>query len=86
MCPVGETNFRPAAPVRLPPRRAGSVAEQVEPERLVGRLLAIAIGFDGDGLGRLARGEGQDGGPGEVVLAGLAARCVVKNYIVTAWS
>jgi hypothetical protein len=31
---------------------------QVEAERLVGLLLAVALDFDGDGLRRLAGGEG----------------------------
>src|SRR5262249_23531076 len=46
------------------------VAEQVEGERLVGLLLAVALDCDGDGLGSLAWGEGLRAGLGEVVLAG----------------
>ena len=49
-------------------QRVAAVAEQVPVERLVGLLLAVALDFDGDGLGRLAGGEGQRAGPGEVVV------------------
>jgi hypothetical protein len=38
-------------------QRTAAVAEQVQVERLVGLLLAVAL--DGDGLGRLAGGESQ---------------------------
>jgi hypothetical protein len=43
-----------------------AVAEQVQVERLVGLLLAVALDFDGDGLRRLAGGEGQRADRGEV--------------------
>ena len=36
--------------------RQGPIAEQVQVERLVGLLFAVALDFDGDGLARLARG------------------------------
>src|SRR5262249_46126556 len=46
--------------------------EQVQVERLVGLLLAVALDLDGDGLRRLAGGEGYRAGPGGVV--GVARR------------
>ena len=46
-------------------QRVAAVAEQVEVERLVSLLLAVVLDFDGDGLGRLAGGEGQRAGPGD---------------------
>ena len=49
-------------------RRVGTVAEQVEVECLVILLLAVALDFDGDGLRRLAGGEGQRAGLGDVVV------------------
>jgi len=42
-------------------------AKQVEVERLVGLLLAVALDDDRDGLRRLAGGEGQRAGLGDVV-------------------
>jgi hypothetical protein len=35
-------------------QRVAAVAEQVEVERLIGRLLVVALELDGDGLRRLA--------------------------------
>src|SRR5262245_30261779 len=43
-------------------------AEQVEGERLVGLPLAVALDLDRDRLRRLAGGEGQRAGPGDVVV------------------
>ena len=43
-------------------QRIAAVAEQVQVERLVGLLLAVALDFDGDGLRRLAGSEGQRAG------------------------
>src|SRR5262245_43882433 len=40
-------------------QRVAAEPEQVQEERLVRLLLAVALDFDGDGLGRLAGGEGQ---------------------------
>jgi hypothetical protein len=37
-------------------QRIATVAEEVQVERLVGLLLAVALDFDGDGLRRLAGG------------------------------
>jgi hypothetical protein len=48
--------------------RIAAVAEQVEVERLVGLLLAVALDFDRDCLRRLAGGEGQRAGLGDVIL------------------
>src|SRR5262249_34215290 len=47
-------------------------SEQVEVERLVALPLAVALDFDGSGLRRLAGGEGQRAGLGDVVVV---ARC-----------
>src|SRR5262245_61364783 len=59
-----------AEPARVGEQRVAAVAEQIEVERLVGLLLAVAL--DLDGLGRLAGGEGQRAGLGDVVtFAGL---------------
>src|SRR5262249_2678755 len=49
-------------------QRVAAVAEQVEEERLVGLLLAVAVDDDGDGLRRLAGGEGQRAALGDVVV------------------
>src|SRR5262249_38220737 len=49
-------------------QRVASEPEQVEVERLVGLLLAVALDFDGDGLRRLAGGEVQRAGLGDVVV------------------
>src|SRR5438552_4133136 len=46
-------------------QRVAAVAEQVQVEGLVGLLLAVALDFDRDRLGRLAGGEGQRAGRGE---------------------
>src|SRR5438270_9803184 len=48
-------------------QRIAAVAEQVEVERLVGLLLAVALDFDRDRLRRLAGGEGQRAGLGDVI-------------------
>src|SRR5262245_42019823 len=45
-----------------------AVAEQVEVERLVALPLAVALDLDRDGLRRLAGGERQLAGPGDVVV------------------
>src|SRR5262249_46245537 len=55
-----------AAILREP--RIAAVAEQVQVERLVGLLLAVAVDDDGDRLFRLAGGEGQRAGLGDVVV------------------
>ena len=61
--------------------------EQVEVERLVGLLLAVALDFDGDGLRRLAGGEGQRAGLGALVaFAVVALPFTVANDVVTACS
>src|SRR5262249_43151146 len=49
-------------------QRIAAEPEQVEVERLVGLLLAVALDFDGDGLGGLAGGKRQRAGLGEVVV------------------
>ena len=49
-------------------QRIAAVAEQVQVERLVGLPFAVALDFDRDGLRRLAGGEGQRAGPGDVVV------------------
>src|SRR5262249_8014988 len=49
-------------------QRVAAAAEQIHIERLVALLLAVALDFDGDGLGRLAGGEGQRAGTGDVVV------------------
>ena len=56
-------------------RRVG-IAEQVQVERFVRLLLAVTLDFDGDGLRRLAGGEGQRAG---VERAGGAASWVGKR-------
>jgi len=43
-------------------QRIAAVAEQVQVERFIGLLLAVAFDFDGDGLRRLAGVEGQRAG------------------------
>src|SRR5262249_1256258 len=48
-------------------QRVAAEPEQVEVEGLVGLLLAVALDLDGDGLRRLAGGEGQRAGPGDVI-------------------
>src|SRR5215831_3016551 len=53
-------------------QRIAAEPEQVEVERLVGLLLVVALDFDGDGFRRLAGGEGQRAGLGDIVLV---ARC-----------
>src|SRR5947207_1015470 len=55
-------------PATLGEQRVAAVAEQVEEEVLVHLLLVVALHFDRDRLGRLAGGEGQCAGPGNVVL------------------
>src|SRR5262245_42638305 len=57
-------------------QRIVAEAEQVEVERLVGLLLAVPLHFDGDGLRRLAGGEGQPAGPGDVVVVAGSGRVV----------
>src|SRR5262245_25198798 len=53
-------------------QRVAAEAEQVEVERLIGLFLAVAVDDNRDRLGRLAGGEGQRAGFGDVVLvAGL---------------
>src|SRR5262245_60823488 len=49
-------------------QRIAAVVEQVQVERLVGLLLAVALHLDGDGLRRLAGGEGQRPGLADVVV------------------
>src|SRR4051794_5467096 len=44
-----------------------AVAEQVQVERFIRLLLAVAVDNNGDGLGRLAGGESQRAGLGDVV-------------------
>src|SRR4051812_46563803 len=57
-------------------QRVAAEPEQVEVERLIGLPLAVTLDFDGDRLRRLAGGEGQRAGLGDVVVvAGL--RCAV---------
>src|SRR5947209_3261763 len=51
-------------------QRIATVAEQVQVERLVRLLLAVALDHDGDGLRGLAGGEGQGATGGLVVAAG----------------
>src|SRR5262245_56309152 len=48
-------------------QRVTAVAEQVEVERLVGLLLAVAVDDNRNCLRRLAGGERQRAGPGDVV-------------------
>ena len=61
---------------------------QIDEELLVGLLLAVALDFDGDGLRRLAGGEGQRAGLGDVVvvarLGGAVRRCGTTSS--PAWS
>ena len=52
-------------------QRIAAARELVEVERLIGLLLAVALDFDGDRLHRLARGEGQRAGLGDVVVVGI---------------
>src|SRR5438309_1435745 len=52
-------------------QRIAAVAEQVQVERLVGLLLAVALHHDRDGLAGLACGEGQRAGPRDVVAVAL---------------
>ena len=49
-------------------QRVAAEAEQIEVKRLVGLLLVIALDFDRDGLRRLAGGESQRAGLGDLVL------------------
>src|SRR5262245_9166759 len=49
-------------------QRIAAVAEQVNEERLIRFSLAVALDLDGDGLCRLAGGEGQRAGLGDVVV------------------
>src|SRR5688572_504234 len=49
-------------------QRIAAESIQVQVERLVGLLLAIPLDFDRDRLRRLAGGEGQRAGPGDVVV------------------
>ena len=49
-------------------QRIAAEPEQVEVERLIGLLLAVAFDFDGDRLRRLAGGEDQCAGLGDVVV------------------
>src|SRR6185503_10651051 len=53
-------------------QRMAAVADQVQEKHLVGLFLAVGLDLDRDGLRRLARGEGQRAGPGEV--SGVAGR------------
>ena len=48
-------------------QRVAAEAEQVQVERLVALLVVVALYFDGDDLRRLAGGEGQRAGFGDVV-------------------
>src|SRR5262245_43201100 len=48
-------------------QRVAAEPEQVERERLVGLLLAVALDFDGESLRYLAGGEGQRAGLGDLV-------------------
>src|SRR5258708_4454017 len=48
-------------------QRIAAITEQVEVERLIGLLLAAAFDFDRDRLRRLAGGEGQRTGLGDIV-------------------
>jgi hypothetical protein len=75
----------PAVPIE---QRTAAVAEQVEVERLVGLLLAVALHFDGDRLGRLAGAKVSRAGLVDVVLvAGFrGAVRAVRNDIVTSRS
>ena len=59
---------RPNAPILLE-QRITAIAKQVQVERLISLLLAVPLDFDRDGLRRLAGGEGQRAGPGDVVAA-----------------
>src|SRR5262245_52511045 len=53
---------------RLPRRlRAAAIVEQVQVERFVGLLLVVALALNRDGLRRLAGGEGQRAGLGDVI-------------------
>src|SRR5262245_30279864 len=61
---VGQDRADAAA---LGEERIAAVAEQVEVEVLVGLLLAVPLHLDRDRLRRLAWGEGQCAGPGEIV-------------------
>src|SRR5580765_2885595 len=55
-------------------QRIAAEPEQIQVERLVGLLLAVAVDHDGDGLRRLAGGKGERAGPGNVVaVAGLGS-------------
>src|SRR5262249_20434172 len=65
-----------AATAVLGEHRVATVAEQVEVEVLVGFPFAVALHLDRDGLGRLAGGEGQRAGPGEVVAVARRRRTV----------
>ena len=56
-------------------QRVAAEPKQVEVERLVGLLLAVALDLDGDGLRRLAGGEGQRAGLGDVVAARRSSQC-----------
>ena len=53
--------------------RIAAVAEQIQVKRFMGLPLAIALDFDGNRLRRLAGGEGQRAGLGDVVA--VARRC-----------
>jgi hypothetical protein len=54
-------------------QRIAAITEQVQVERLISLLLAVALDFDRDGLRRLAGGEGQRAGLGNVVA--IVRRC-----------
>src|SRR5262245_51814055 len=59
-----------AGAAALGEQRVRTVAEQVEVEVLVGLLPAVPLHFDGDGLRRLAGGEGRRAGLSDLVSAG----------------
>src|SRR5262245_16223041 len=64
-------------------QRVAAEPEQVEVERLLGLLLAVAVDDDRDRLGRLAGGEGQRASLGDVtVVAGLSPCSHEKEQIV----
>src|SRR5438034_5709412 len=63
-------------------QRIAAVAEQLQVERLVGLLLAVALDFDDDRLRRLTWGERQRAGLADVVALarrGRAVRCAERH-------
>src|SRR5262245_5327375 len=67
-------------------QRIAAEAEQVEVERLVGLLLAVAVDFDGDRLRRLAGDEGQGAGLGAVVIVAGRGGTVQASGAAGGWS